>query len=260
MLSIEENLVSVSYDEEPYSKAQVIIRKAINSHALEQIEIHKIPYVETMACDALDGDVRAFIAGAHLLFMVFDPAEANGLKAAVEIATLVGEMQDMVTVAISALPTVWPAKCGALLILPGQDTTQSLLLAMGGLTAIICGEGYVGVDFMEVSAILAQQTICAVGRGTARGADRGTSAAGLAMQQVADAGCALAHATGAIVMLSAALGSLKLAEARAAMNFIRSQTDADCRLIYGTYYDKALGDEVRVTVISARMPQPVNAS
>ncbi len=38
MLSIEENLVSVSYDEEPYSKAQVINLKAINSHALEQIE------------------------------------------------------------------------------------------------------------------------------------------------------------------------------------------------------------------------------
>lgn len=223
-------------------------------HALKQIEIHKIPYVETMACDSLDGDVRDFIAGAHLLFLVFDPDEANGLKAALEIATHVGDVQDMVTVVISVLPTAWPAKCGALLILPGQDTAQSLLLAIGGLTAIICGEGYVGVDFMEVHAILAQQTICALGSGTAQGADRGTSAASLAMQQVADAGCALAHATGAIVMLSAALGSLKLAEARATMTLIRSQTDADCRLIYGTYYDQALGDEMRVTVISARMP------
>ena len=223
-------------------------------HALQQIEIHKIPYVETMACDSLDGDVRAFIAETHLLFLVFDPAEENGLKAAVEIATLVGEMQDMVTVVISALPTAWPAKCGALLILPGQDTAQSLLLAVGGLTAILCGEGYVGVDFMDVHAILAQQAICAVGSGTARGAERGTSAAALAMNLVRDAGCGLDHATGAIVMLSAALGSLKLAEARATMTLIRSQTDADCRLIYGTYYDQALGDEMRVTVISAHMP------
>lgn len=223
-------------------------------NALGQIETHKIPYVETMACDSLDGDVRAFIAGAHLLFLVFDPDEANGLKAAVAIATLVGEMQDMVTVAISALPTAWPDKCGALLILPGQDTTQSLLLAMGGLTAILCGEGYVGVDFMDVHAILAQQSICAVGSGTARGEDRGTSAASLAMQLVADGGCALAHATGGIVMLSAALGSLKLAESKSVMDCIRAQTDADCRLVYGTYYDQALGDELRVTVISARMP------
>ena len=228
-------------------------------NALEQIEIHKIPYVETMACDALDGDVRAFVAGAHLLFLVFDPVEANGLKTAVAIATLAAETQDIVTVAISALPTtVWPTKRGALLTLPGRNTAQSLLLAVGGLTAIICGAGYVGVDFMDVHAILAQHSICAVGSGTARGADRGTSAASLAMQQVADAGCALTHATGAIVMLSAALGSLKLAEARATMTLIRSQTDADCRLIYGTYYDQASGDEMRVTVISARMPQPVN--
>lgn len=61
-------------------------------HALQQIEIHKIPYVETMACNALDGDVRAFIAGAHLLFLVFDPDEATGLKAALEIATHVGDV------------------------------------------------------------------------------------------------------------------------------------------------------------------------
>lgn len=221
--------------------------------ALQQIEVHKIPYVETKACDSLDGNAHTFIAEAHLLFLVFDPAETDELKASAAIATLVDETQDLVIVAISALPTAWTAKRGALLKLHEKNTAQSLLLAVGGLTAIVCGEGYVGVDFMDVRAILAHQAICAVGSATSRGADRGTSAAILAMQETAAAGCALSHSTGAIVMLSAALGSLKLAEARAVMAFIRSHTDQNCRLIYGTYYDEALGDEMRVTVISARM-------
>lgn len=38
LMSIEDNLVSVSYNDEPYSKASIINRKAIHEHASEQIE------------------------------------------------------------------------------------------------------------------------------------------------------------------------------------------------------------------------------
>lgn len=38
LLSIEDNLVSVSYNDEPFAKASIINRSAINKHAVEQIE------------------------------------------------------------------------------------------------------------------------------------------------------------------------------------------------------------------------------
>lgn len=92
------------------------------------------------------------------------------------------------------------------------------------------------------------------GIGIARGADRGPSAAHQALQQIATSGCTIGDLMGGVVILSAAMGSLKLVESKTTMNFIRSQTDPSCLLIYGNYYDEALSDELRVTVIASHTP------
>lgn len=221
-------------------------------HALELFAIHTIPYVETMACDALDGDVRAFMAEAHLLFLVFDPDEATGLNTAVAIATLFAETPDVMSVAISVRPTAWPDKLGAVLTLPKEEFDKSLLLTAGGLAAILRMEGYISLDFVEVCMVLAPQAICLVGIGKASGVDRGTTAAHQALQQIEDTGFTMTGATGVILMLSAAMGSLKQAEHKIILTFIRGRIDPNCYLIYGNYYDDALGDAIRVTVIASR--------
>ncbi|MET0312699.1 MAG: cell division protein FtsZ, partial [Burkholderiaceae bacterium] len=50
--------------------------------------------------------------------------------------------------------------------------------------------------------------------------------------------------------ITAAKGSLKLSESKLAMNTIRAYASPDAHVIYGTAYDDALGDEVRVTVVA----------
>ncbi len=227
--------------------------------ASEQLTIQNVPYVETMDCDVLNDDVRAFVDGVHLLFLVFDPDEADRLNAAVEIATLAAGMPDMVTVAIGALPTAWQGKLGALLTLPGEESGKYLLLVVGGLAAILRQEGYVGVDYMAVREIFSPRTVCSIGIGSAQGADRGPSAVHEALQQMAGLGCAMGDATGAIVILSAAKGSLRLAESKTTMSFIRSLADPSCLMIYGNYYDTAVGDALRVTVIASRASKTTGA-
>lgn len=219
--------------------------------ALKQLAEHRIPYVETMACDELDDDVRAFMVKAHLLFLVFDPDEANELNVAVGISKLGADMPNLVTIAVSVLPTAWQAQWGARLTLPTEEPGKYLLLVVVGLSAILRQEGYVGVDFMDVRHILSQPGCCTFGVGIAQGADRGQSAAHLALQQIAASGSRIGDMAGGIVILSSAMGSLKLVESKTTMNFIRSQTDPSWLLIYGNNYDEALSDEVRVTVIAS---------
>ena len=53
-----------------------------------------------------------------------------------------------------------------------------------------------------------------------------------------------------LVLISAAKGSLKLSESKQAMNTIRAYASESAHVIYGTAYDEALGDEIRVTVVA----------
>src|SRR5690606_8008108 len=57
-------------------------------------------------------------------------------------------------------------------------------------------------------------------------------------------------AKGVLVLITAAKGSLKLAESKLAMNTIRAYASPDAHVIYGTAYDDELGDAVRVTVVA----------
>ena len=52
------------------------------------------------------------------------------------------------------------------------------------------------------------------------------------------------------MLITAAKGSLKLSESKLAMNTIRAYASPDAHVIYGTAYDDALGDEIRVTVVA----------
>ncbi len=61
-------------------------------------------------------------------------------------------------------------------------------------------------------------------------------------------GIDLSGAKGVLVLVTAAQGSLKLAESRQAMNTIKAYASDDAHVIYGAAYDDSLGDDIRVTV------------
>ena len=63
-------------------------------------------------------------------------------------------------------------------------------------------------------------------------------------------GIDLSGARGVLVLITAAKGSLKLSESKLAMNTIRAYASADAHVIYGTAYDDALEDNIRVTVVA----------
>ena len=84
----------------------------------------------------------------------------------------------------------------------------------------------------------------------AGGPDRATKAAEAAVACPLLEGIDLSGAKGVLVLISAAKGSLKLAESKQAMNTIRTYASPDAHVIFGTAYDEGLGDDMRVTVVA----------
>jgi cell division protein FtsZ len=121
---------------------------------------------------------------------------------------------------------------------------------VGGIAEIINVPGHVNVDFEDVRTVMGEPGKAMMGTAVASGPDRARIAAEQAVACPLLEGIDLSGAKGVLVLITAAKGSLKLSESKLAMNTIRAYASPDAHVIYGTAYDDALGDEVRVTVVA----------
>jgi cell division protein FtsZ len=147
-----------------------------------------------------------------------------------------------------------------LMELPGsEDMTQDeafahandvLKNAVGGIAEIINVPGHVNVDFEDVRTVMGEPGKAMMGTAVASGPDRARIAAEQAVACPLLEGIDLSGAKGVLVLITAAKGSLKLSESKLAMNTIRAFASPDAHVIYGTAYDDALGEEIRVTVVA----------
>jgi cell division protein FtsZ len=141
----------------------------------------------------------------------------------------------------------------------GDDVTQDeafahandvLKNAVGGIAEIINVPGHVNVDFEDVRTVMGEPGKAMMGTAIASGPDRARIAAEQAVACPLLEGIDLSGAKGVLVLITAAKGSLKLAESKLAMNTIRAYASPDAHVIYGTAYDDSLGEDIRVTVVA----------
>lgn len=227
-------------------------------------------------------DIRAAIDGAHMLFITAGMGGGTGTGAAPVIARIAKEM-GILTVGVVTKPFDWEggrrmtnADAGLseleanvdslivvlnekLLEVLGDDITQDeafahandvLKNAVGGIAEIINVPGHVNVDFEDVRTVMGEPGKAMMGTAVANGPDRARIAAEQAVACPLLEGIDLSGAKGVLVLITAAKGSLKLSESKLAMNTIRAYASPDAHVIYGTAYDDALGDEIRVTVVA----------
>ncbi len=234
------------------------------------------------AAEAAVDDIRTAIAGAHMLFITAGMGGGTGTGAAPVIARVAKEM-GILTVGVVTKPFDWEggrrmtnadtglaeleANVDSLIVVLneklldvlGDDITQDeafahandvLKNAVGGIAEIINVPGHVNVDFEDVRTVMGEPGKAMMGTAVASGPDRARIAAEQAVACPLLEGIDLSGARGVLVLITAAKGSLKLSESKLAMNTIRAYASADAHVIYGTAYDDALGDEVRVTVVA----------
>ncbi|BDT69360.1 cell division protein FtsZ [Comamonadaceae bacterium OS-1] len=227
-------------------------------------------------------DIRAAIAGAHMLFITAGMGGGTGTGAAPVIARVAKEM-GILTVGVITKPFDFEgpkrmsnadnglaeleANVDSLIVVLnekllevlGDDVTQDeafahandvLKNAVGGIAEIINVPGHVNVDFEDVRTVMGEPGKAMMGTAVAEGPDRARIAAEQAVACPLLEGIDLSGAKGVLVLITAAKGSLKLNESKLAMNTIRAYASPDAHVIYGTAYDDGLGDKIRVTVVA----------
>ncbi|MGE4240940.1 cell division protein FtsZ [Ramlibacter sp.] len=233
------------------------------------------------ACAAED-NIRSAIDGAHMLFITAGMGGGTGTGAAPVIARIAKEM-GILTVGVVTKPFDWEggrrmtnadqglaeleANVDSLIVVLnekllevlGDDISQDeafahandvLKNAVGGIAEIINVPGHVNVDFEDVRTVMGEPGKAMMGTALSSGPDRARIAAEQAVACPLLEGIDLSGAKGVLVLITAAKGSLKLSESKLAMNTIRAYASPDAHVIYGTAYDDALGDQVRVTVVA----------
>jgi len=234
------------------------------------------------AAEAAVEDIKAAIAGAHMLFITAGMGGGTGTGAAPVIARVAREM-GILTVGVVTKPFDWEggrrmtnaeaglteleANVDSLIVVLneklqevlGDDITQDeafahandvLKNAVGGIAEIINVPGHVNVDFEDVRTVMGEPGKAMMGTAVASGPDRARIAAEQAVACPLLEGIDLSGAKGVLVLITAAKGSLKLSESKLAMNTIRAYASPDAHVIYGTAYDDSLGEQIRVTVVA----------
>ena len=241
------------------------------------------------AAEAAVEDIRAAIEGAHMLFITAGMGGGTGTGAAPVIARVAKEM-GILTVGVVTKPFDWEggrrmtnadgglaeleANVDSLIVVLnekllevlGDDITQEeafaqandvLKNAVGGIAEIINEYGHVNVDFEDVRTVMGEPGKAMMGTARASGPDRARIAAEQAVACPLLEGIDLSGAKGVLVLVTAAKGSLKLAESRLAMSTINAYASQEAHVIYGAAYDDSLGDDIRVTVVATGLSRPL---
>ncbi len=121
--------------------------------------------------------------------------------------------------------------------------------AVAGIAEIINVEGLINVDFEDVKTVMSEQGKAMMGTATVAGVDRARLAAEQAVASPLLEGVDLSGARGVLVNITASR-SLRLSETREVMNTIKSYAAEDAIVIFGTVYDDAMAEALRVTVVA----------
>ena len=173
------------------------------------------------------------------------PQRAN--KAGLGIADLRKEVDALIVIPNDRLLELSDRSIG---IVEAFKTADSALLAgVQGITDLITLNSYIHVDFADVTAILRGAGTALFGIGSARGEDRATKAAEIAISSpLLEESIEGAH--GALINI-AGPSDIGLQEAAAATQLVRDAIHPEAQIIWGLALDDSYGDEVKVTVIAA---------
>lgn len=122
--------------------------------------------------------------------------------------------------------------------------------AVGGIAEIINVPGLVNVDFQDVRTAMGEMGRAMMGSAESSGLDRARIAAEQAAVSPLLEGTELSGARCVLINITAARGSLKMSEVRDAVKTVQAFAAPEAFVKYGTVFDDAMDDRVRVTVVA----------
>lgn len=240
------------------------------------------PELASFAALETEMALHSAISGAHMIFITAGLGGGTGTGATPVIARIAKNM-GILTVAVVTQPFEFEgprrvniANAGlaalephvdSLIVIPNEkllkslgddatmaeaftQTNDSIKEIVSGFAGIINVPGHVNIDFKDVRDILTIPGHAALGIAMETGMNCARIAAEKALIFSVMDGVDLSKAKGVLVIISAAKGTLKLSDAKLAMNTIRAQTSPSADFIYGTIDDEHLNEGIRVTVMA----------
>jgi len=238
---------------------------------------------EAAAEEAID-DIRAQIAGSHMVFIAAGMGGGTGTGAAAVIARVAKEL-GILTVGIVTKPFHFEgarrmriAEAGiaeirkhvdTLIVIPNQNlfrvanekTTfaeafvladQVLYSGVACIVDLIIKEGLINLDFADVRTVMSGMGSAVMGTGEAAGERRASIAAEEAIANPLLDDVSLKGARGLLLSITGGR-DLTLYEVDEAASRVRQEVDPEANIIVGATFDDSLGDKVRVSIVASGM-------
>ena len=256
------------------------------------------PEVGEAAAREAEDEIRAQIAGSHMVFIAAGMGGGTGTGAAGVIAEIARDL-GILTVGIVTKPFQFEgarrmriAEAGianlervvdTLIVIPNQNlfrisnerTTfaEAFLLAdqvlYSGIACVvdlIVKEGLINLDFADVRTVMKGMGSSMMGTGEGSGEDRALTAATAAISNPLLDNVSLSGAQGLLISIVGG-SDLTLFEVDTAASLIRKEVAPEANIIVGATTDPEIGDKIRVSLVASGMsgvvvaePQPLGAT
>lgn len=249
------------------------------------------PEVGEAAAREAEEDVRAEIAGSHMVFIAAGMGGGTGTGAAAVIAEIARDL-GILTVGIVSKPFQFEgarrmrtADAGiaalekvvdTLIVIPNQNlfrianerTTfaeafrladQVLYSGIACIVDLIVKEGLINLDFADVQAVMKGMGTAMMGTGEATGEDRAMVAANEAIANPLLDNVSLAGAQGLLISIVGG-SDLTLYEVDTAASHIRKEVAVDANIIVGATTEPGMEDRIRVSIVASGMTQSGQAA
>mgnify|MGYP001828463498 FL=1 len=259
-------------------------RIQLGVHLTEGLGAGARPEVGEAAAREAEDEIRAQIAGSHMVFIAAGMGGGTGTGAASVVAEIARDL-GILTVGIVTKPFQFEgarrmrtAESGiealeravdTLIVIPNQNlfrianerTTfaEAFLLAdqvlYSGIACIvdlIVKEGLINLDFADVRAVMKGMGSSMMGTGEGAGEDRALAAATEAISNPLLDNMTLSGAQGLLISIVGG-SDLTLFEVDTAASLIRKEVAADANIIVGATTDPGIGDKLRVSIVASGM-------
>jgi cell division protein FtsZ len=225
--------------------------------------------------------IREVLKGADMVFITAGLGGGTGTGGGPVIAEVAHEMGAL-TVAIVTKPFYFEGKkrmkqaeeglanlkmtADALITIPNQrllsisgksmtlleafkKADEVLYHAAKGISDIIVGHGIINLDFADVRTVMVETGMALMGTGIASGENRSVEAAQRAISSPLLEDITIEGARGLLINITGG-ENMTLSEINEATSLVQKEAHEDANVIWGMVVDKAMKEEIRVTVIA----------
>ncbi len=232
------------------------------------------------AAEESTDDIKAALAGADMIFIAAGMGGGTGTGAAPVVARLAREM-GILTVAIVTKPFIFEGRrrmlqaekgikdlsefVDSLVVIPNErlkqvsDTRITLYNAfeiaddvlrrgVQSISELINGDGFINLDFADVTSVMQNAGYAHMGVGEGSGKDKAEIAARAAISSPL-LETSIKGATGILVNITIS-PDVGLEDADLASSMITAEADPDANVIWGVVFDDSLDDQMKITIIA----------